>query len=220
MSKRLWPQALPVAGLAVLAMILLVLSGRSPSDRVESRGVAMQTDDARQPELEQGQSPEFNFPPLAVFDAVVEDNLFSATRTAPPEGPERTAAPQQENVQLSLSGVVLSGDKRSAILMDNATARMMNITIGESFRGWELVSVDQHGAVIRQNGAEVSLLISFAPDNGEIRGPGGRLQINPRLGSGGPISVVPRRGDSQGNPVPARRQSIDPDRIEKRGGRI
>ncbi len=220
MKRRMWPRALPVMALIILALLLFALSGRTPPGQADVLGVVSgQTSNQEALEADIGLASDFSFPSLAVFDPVVNDNLFSATRTAPPRGPERNSAPQQQNAQLSLSGVVLSGDKRSAILLDNATARMMNITVGESFRGWELVSVDSEGVILRQNGAEVTLSISFAPEDGDSRGPMNRLQINTRIG-GGPVPVVPRRGDSQGNPVPAIRQSIDPDRIEQRGGRF
>lgn len=222
MKRRMWPRALPIIVLSILAFLLFLLTGREPPGQDGRDQVVFdQIDAPGTVDTDIPHAPEFNFPPLDMFDSVVGDNLFSATRTAPPQGPDRSAAAPRQHAQLSLSGIVLSGDKRSAILLDNATARMMNITLGESFRGWELVSIDAGHVVLRQNGEEVALSIQFAPEDGEGRGAANRLQINTRIGGGsGPIPVIPRRGDSQGNPVPAARQSIDPDRIERRGGRL
>ncbi|GEQ96604.1 hypothetical protein JCM17844_02410 [Iodidimonas gelatinilytica] len=216
MIRRLWPRMVPALSLAVLALILLLLALRSPSSGGDSDHVAVDKNDMPETRDIMGGGASF----AVVVDAapIVEQNMFSTTRTPPPMRASSRSSDEAESAELSLTGVVMAKGREAAILRDNATTRMVSLRLGKSYRGWELVSLSSFEATLSKGGDRMTLKLKFAPDAAGMITDSHHLGMPAHLVK--PRAVIaPRHGDANGNPVPASRQSIDNDRLSRRGSR-
>ncbi len=198
MTRREWPRTLPLMALALLCLGLLVLAGRGPSPWVppSPSGAA----DRLTAELAPSPKVDYAPPPESAFDNVVARNLFSISRTAPPES-EREAGPAAGSQDLSLVGVLLADGTGIALLRDRPGNRTVQLTLDDSYRGWKLARLDQRRAVLRRGAETLTLDLIFAESVGSTP-PGGGAGVRRR------VPLEPRRGDAAGNPVPASRKSL------------
>ncbi|MFQ5348003.1 MAG: hypothetical protein ACE5ED_09205 [Rhodothalassiaceae bacterium] len=198
MKRRTWSERLPVVTLVLLLLVLLMLAGRGPSRDAPDPGVTPEGGTGLGPLVEE--QPEFRPPPRSDFAIVVTRNLFSISRTAPPEAPAGNG-PAAGSQELSLVGILLAGGKAVALLRDRAGNRTVQLAQGEAYGGWTLERLDAAHAVLRRGSESMTLGIVFADATGSgvpgsIRGPRRRQPF------------APRRGDAAGNPVPAERPSL------------
>lgn len=84
---------------------------------------------------------------LQGYDMTVTRPLFVDSRApyvAPREEPASVALGQFE-----LTGVLMAGDVKLALLKHKETGQEKSVALGKSINGWELVSVEKKGIVIR-----------------------------------------------------------------------
>ncbi len=198
MTRREWPRILPLLALGLLCLGLLVLAGRGPARWEPSS--APEAADRLAAELALSSPPDDTLPPEAAFDIVVARNLFSVSRTPPPES-VREAGPAAGSQDLSLAGVLLADGAAIALLRDRPGNRTVQLALGDSYRGWKLARLDQRRAVLRRGAETLTLDLVFAQGIGKTR-PGGAAGVRRR------VPLEPRRGDAGGNPVPASRKSL------------
>lgn len=207
MTRRDWPKALPAAVGAVLCLLLLIALLRGPEwhspSGLEQAGDA-DTEDAG----EAGEdAPAFDPPPAAGFDVVVARNLFSIERTPPADDSQPSDRPQAEaqadaeSSQLSLTGVIRTETYAAAILQDGGSGETVRLKPGERYRGWTLRTLDATSATLQRPDEEITLYVLFSPETEERDSDAGRTRSR-----GERLPLQPRRGDEQGNPVPAARQ--------------
>ena len=92
-------------------------------------------------------------PPLAAFAATTARPLFLATRTAAPQGEERTqpvhAADRLVLGRYRLTGVVISPARRSIVLTPVRGGRSRELVRGQDIDGWTLEAVTPGFVVLR-----------------------------------------------------------------------
>lgn len=101
----------------------------------------------------------FEMPPLDDFSVIAERPLFSPTRR-PAEGDAPTAAPRQM-LDLTLIGVVLTGEERIAIVTPAGQGKAVRLGVGDSIRGWTLVELEPERATFERDGEEETLFLAF-----------------------------------------------------------
>jgi len=97
----------------------------------------------------------FAFPPLEEFSEIVERPLFNDTRRPfEPPSPETVAAspppPPAPPPRITLLGVVVTPETRSALLLDELRHQFIRASVGMSVSGWELSEVSPDGVTLRQ----------------------------------------------------------------------
>jgi hypothetical protein len=97
------------------------------------------------------------FPPLQEFSEIVERPLFDGSRRPfePPEPTAQTAVtprppPPTPPPRITLIGVVITPQSRSALLLDELRRELIRASVGTSVSGWELSEVSPEGVVLRQ----------------------------------------------------------------------
>lgn len=200
MTRRLWPSRIPLFGLGFLLLVLSIISlFRGPSDwQPPPRAPGEEWDEIPDSGDQGGQMP---FLPETAYNNIVLNNLFSATRTPPPEMIRITDGPAAGSQELALLGVILSGERQTALIGDRASGDVTPLEPGASYRGWELVSLTAETAELRRDGERLTLSLLYAPDTIAASPSVPSAAARPR------IPIEPRAGDAQGNPVRARRQT-------------
>ncbi|WP_281301625.1 MULTISPECIES: hypothetical protein [unclassified Iodidimonas] len=216
MTRRLWPQLVPLGLMALLLIILAALALRTPPDFTQN----MPVDEDASAFLGADHKKAEPVPPVApgqsTFAAIIERNLFAIDRKPPLVRTVASTGPALASTELALVGVIMGDAGGSAIVEDKKSKDMSIIGQGESYRGWELLAVSQWGASFIRNGERLSLSLQFAPGAEGVGSDPYQLGMPAHLVK--PRSVItPRRGDANGNPVPASRQNKDPDRLDRRG---
>ena len=106
------------------------------------------------------ETSRFRMPPLTAFSEVDERPLFLRSRRPPTETVSAGAGPANasaENTPFVLSGVVVVGSQRSAILLESDSGRTISALEGTVVEGWRLESVEPETVVMR-NGSTVAEL--------------------------------------------------------------
>jgi hypothetical protein len=107
-------------------------------------------------------------PQKKVFAAIVERPLFSQSRRPPSEEPSLEPAP---SIDFSLSGIVISTGKPSALVKQSADADPVRIGEGEEVSGWMVERIESDRILVRHGSMETELLLDFtapAPPPPEI----------------------------------------------------
>lgn len=94
---------------------------------------------APQPELPAEVS--FAMAPAETFSAVVERPLFSPTRRPPPGGTATIESPEPE-LDVTLVGIIISAEERIAIFKAKGVSQFARLSVGDSFQGWTLESIE------------------------------------------------------------------------------
>lgn len=102
------------------------------------------------PLLNRAAEPGQMAPPAhSAYPAIAEHPLFQASRSPwmapPPPSPAAPADAIPPPGGYTLTGVVLSGDQRSAIVQSTGTANVRVILEGETLDGWTLRRIDADG---------------------------------------------------------------------------
>ncbi len=107
----------------------------------------------------------FALPPLEEFSEVVERPLFSTDRRPFEPPPPKAAAEQSRKTprapvpppQLSLVGVVITPQHRSALLWDEKQSTFVRAKPGMEVSGWELANVAADGVILRKGETKHSI---------------------------------------------------------------
>ena len=97
----------------------------------------------------------FSLPPMANFTEIVERPLFNETRRpfepeVPPPQSAKGARPVKvlRKLDWDLVGVVLTPQRRSALLWNRAKNKFMKVQQGAEFEGWKLEEVLKNKVII------------------------------------------------------------------------
>ena len=104
--------------------------------------------------------PNYTKAPLAEFSAVLERPLFSPTRRPPAEGTVPEAAPEAE-LQVTLVGVIISSEEQIAIVRPKDASRFARLSVGDSFQGWTLASIEPKRVTFRRGDVEEHIELTF-----------------------------------------------------------
>ena len=102
----------------------------------------------------------FTMAPIADFSAVLERPLFSPTRRPPVEGAVADAAPEAE-LQVTLMGVIISSEEQIAIIRPKDASRFERLSVGDSFQGWTLDSIEPSRVTFRRGDVEEHIELIF-----------------------------------------------------------
>lgn len=142
----------------------------------------------------------FNLADVETFAALVERPLFHRTRRPVPvaEAAE-SAAGAGSTVPFQLSGVLVAGRTRVALLRNPASARVIRAEEGETIEGWRIEAVRPQSVVVRsgQTREEMTLADRLAPSPAHPP-QGGRKQATPAFGRGKPVLPAQRNGAAAG----------------------
>lgn len=103
----------------------------------------------------------FQLPPLESFESALERPLFSPTRRPLDSAPALDGgAPPRLDVKLV--GVVISGDRRIAVLMPRGgKAQELRLNLGQSHDGWTLTAIEPLSATFERGIATETLELQF-----------------------------------------------------------
>jgi hypothetical protein len=108
-------------------------------------------------------SIDFALPPIEHYAELIERPLFLESRR--PFRLEPAAADAPEPVRLGrrpalvLMGVVITPERRSAMLLDAASRQAMSVAEGAAVAGWRLDQVGPDGVVLRQGAQTIALAL-------------------------------------------------------------
>ena len=94
--------------------------------------------------------PSYSLPPLSDFAALSERPLFSRTRRPALEDEEAPVQVAQGGLEVILTGVIIAGEKRVALIVPRNSAKAVRLAQGERFQGWTLSEVEAGGVIFRQ----------------------------------------------------------------------
>lgn len=92
----------------------------------------------------------FRLPPLSEFSAIIDRPLFTrGRRPAPPSPDEAGAATSADGSSpFLLSGVMIAGGRRVALLQTRASPKTIRVEEGETVQGWKVVAIKPHVVTI------------------------------------------------------------------------
>ena len=173
-------------GLACLLLGWVIYEQVSENPTVKSMkpGDAAEAGEAATPPA---QGASFSAPDKQSLGVILERPLFTQTRR--PIGPASNGA-QGMTVDFSLSGVVISGGARSALIRSGSDGNVQQLKIGETIGGWTLVQVAADRVVVRRDMVEAEVFLDYAAP----APPGVRTEVPPNT-----PKDVNKEGESQMN---------------------
>lgn len=206
MTRRVWPQWVPAMFLVLLCLATSLLALRDPGDmQATDRTGASEFPAQDDPPLptQDAAAPTYSPPPQSDFDIVVARNLFDVSRQPPPDNDTADDTRSAQSKDFALEGVLRSPTRSVAILLDKRASETVQVTLGEAYGGWTLDSVENGHVILSRASEELRLDLPSL-----IKGDAGSgLTVN-GVPQARPLAVQPRRGDTEGNPVRARRQPL------------
>ncbi len=104
--------------------------------------------------------PSYTAAPVADFSTILERPLFSPTRRPPEEGVV-AVAPSEPELQVTLVGVIISSDEQIAIVKLKDTTSFARLSVGDSFQGWVLDSIEPSRISFRRGDVEEHIELTF-----------------------------------------------------------
>ncbi|MDX1540542.1 MAG: hypothetical protein R3349_03975, partial [Geminicoccaceae bacterium] len=101
----------------------------------------------------------FEPPPPNLFTVISERPLFAPSRRPyiPPATVEPAAGPAEaplEPLAAELVGVMLTGERRAALVQREGSASVERLAVGQSIDGWLIEEVEPRYALLRRGGEE------------------------------------------------------------------
>ncbi len=182
MKRRRWPALLPFL---VLAGISALLAGQvekrlsAPPASIELSLAASETSAepaAGEALPSRAALPDFGVPPGETYAVVVDRNLFAIDRRPPPrdDGDSQRTTVERRPLEATLAGVVLAGEQRFVILVDNKSQERLRLSPGDSFNGWRLAEVAANAATFTRGPQRRTLSMAFTSASGAGRSEGAR----------------------------------------------
>jgi len=85
---------------------------------------------------------DFTLPPLSTFSSIVDRPLFTrGRRPAPPSEAANAAAGPNGQSPFLLSGVMIAGSRRVALLQTRTSPKTLRVEEGETVEGWKVVTI-------------------------------------------------------------------------------
>ena len=104
--------------------------------------------------------PSYAMAPVEDFSAILERPLFSPTRRPPAEG-EVPAAASEPELQVTLVGVIISSEEQIAIVRPKDATRFARLSVGDSFQGWILDSIEPSRITFRRGDIEEHIELTY-----------------------------------------------------------
>jgi len=98
--------------------------------------------------------------PVEDFSAILERPLFSPTRRPPAEG-AITLEASEPDLQVTLVGVIISSEEQIAIIRLQDTTRSVRLSVGDSFQGWILDSIEPSRITFRRGDIEEHIELTY-----------------------------------------------------------
>jgi hypothetical protein len=96
-------------------------------------------------------APEFTMPPASRFEEILRRPIFSPTRRPPPDR-EAVAESPPVALDLMLAGIILSGQQRIAIAVEEGTQEVVRLGEGTDYRGWTVTEILPDRVVLQRQG--------------------------------------------------------------------
>jgi general secretion pathway protein N len=104
--------------------------------------------------------PSYAMAPVEDFSMVLERPLFSPTRRPPPAGTVAAVTSEPE-LQLTLVGVIISSEEQIAIVRLQDASRFVRLSVGDSFQGWMLDSIEPSRITFRRGDVEEHIELTY-----------------------------------------------------------
>jgi hypothetical protein len=98
--------------------------------------------------------------PVEDFATILERPLFSPTRRPPAQGVVATVASEPE-LQVTLVGVIISSEEQIAIVRLDDASRFARLSVGDSFQGWILDSIEPSRITFRRGDVEEHIELTY-----------------------------------------------------------
>ncbi len=104
--------------------------------------------------------PSYTMAPMEDFSGILERPLFSPNRRPPAEGLATVAAREPE-LQVTLVGVIISSEEQIAIVKLKDGNRFARLSLGDSFQGWILDSIEPSRITFRRGDVEEHVELTY-----------------------------------------------------------
>ena len=104
--------------------------------------------------------PSYAMAPMEDFSAILERPLFSPNRRPPAEGVAAVVAREPE-LQVTLVGVIISSEEQIAIVKLKDGNRFARLSLGDSFQGWILDSIEPSRITFRRGDVEEHVELTY-----------------------------------------------------------
>ncbi len=104
--------------------------------------------------------PSYAMAPVEDFSTILERPLFSPSRRPPAQGAVSTAASEPE-LQVTLVGVIISSEEQIAIVRLEDASRFVRLSVGDSFQGWILDSIEPSRVTFRRGDVEEYIELTY-----------------------------------------------------------
>jgi type II secretory pathway component PulC len=139
----------------LLAWVIYEQVAENPTIDALKPGAAEVGDAAARPT----EAASVSMPDRQSLAVILERPLFTQTRRpigVPSNGPQGTT------IDFSLSGVVISGGARSALIRSGSDGNVQQLRVGETIGGWTLVQVAADRVVVRRDTVEAEVFLDYA----------------------------------------------------------
>ncbi len=198
-----WRLPLLLAGMCVLLAGILTWQLNAPAPQLGRSHTATKDDggerdggqgddaaaDTSQPDAAAGESDAatdtataddedaFRLPPIETFSAIIERPLLNRSRRPTPTQADEAAglSTSEGKSPLLLSGVMIAGKRRVALLQTRASPRTIRAEEGETIEGWKVVSIRPQAVTVASGSTREDLAL---PDR--LIAPGALVQTPPR----------------------------------------
>jgi general secretion pathway protein N len=101
---------------------------------------------------------DFVLPPIETYAAITERPLFTRSRRPPSE---EAPIPVAATLDLELTGVIISGEERIALLRDTETGVLMRLSVGDQVQGWFLTGIETEQVELQSDGRSVTIVLDY-----------------------------------------------------------
>lgn len=100
-----------------------------------------------------------SMPDSGSLAVVLERPVFAQSRRPSGRAAEGAAA---TSIDFTLSGVVISGSERSALIRPTSDGTIQQLRIGESVAGWRLLEIASDRVIVQRDATEAEVFLDFA----------------------------------------------------------
>ncbi len=108
----------------------------------------------------------FSPPSIALTDEILERPLFNKDRR-PWEDVKAETEAKSVDLRLQLEGIVITSDKKIALVKDLVSKEFLQLRIGEQHKGWLVHEVTPGRAVLKRGDKMVELVIKLEKNSNE-----------------------------------------------------
>ncbi len=164
MKLRLEPHQLPAILLISTASLLVLKIGTELAWERPS-GVPSPLQKAQDtPDLTLALQPEFVLPPMGKsFDAMLTRPLFTPSRRPSASESDTRLPSSMRRGQFTLLGVIITKEKKIAMLREIATGKVMNVQQGNEVNGMQLETLEPEKVTLKQGEEREDLVLKIQP---------------------------------------------------------